>query len=311
MRQVRLFMALVALFLLVLVAPNPLLSRWSELWRALEASDHASDLSALGRLRSASPEDAQVVVLGSSMAAVNVSSWMLEREAGRTVLNAGVLGMPPVASAQYLPEVLALRPQTVVVVTGPTSLAWTELPESSPFDARIAWASYGAAGLVREDLLSAAAGRLSLGLRLRGVPRAWLTDSLHPDGAHPANMPRLAPARFRRVARTRHRELLDSPTVVDGPNSRALTALCDHLHRVGTELVLVAAPVHPLVFATDGQTFHPPHVAELQRVAEDCGARFLGPDQQPAYVDTDFRDPTHLDNPGQRKLTQALIEALR
>jgi len=60
-----------------------------------------------------------------------------------------------------------------------------------------------------------------------------------------------------------------------------------------------------------GGNFWPPHLAIVQDIASQTGARYIAPEQQPDWVDEDFRDPIHLDRPGQRKITTLLIEALQ
>jgi hypothetical protein len=309
--QVRVVAALTACFVVALFVPNIALRRMPTLWTWVQTADDGSDLAVLGALRTADAEDVDIVVLGSSLAVVDVSALMVERETGRSVLNAGVLAMPLIASSMYVGEVLALRPSTVVLVTGPRAFGDLILPDETPFDWGIAISALPASAWMRSDVLSAALADASDAYRLRTVPRLAWDGTLAEREISASDRHRADDARFARLARRRGQEVVDTPTVVDGPASRAVGTLIDRCTDQGVNVLLVAAPVHSALLRTPGVWFHPPHLAELRRIAELHGAAVLIPDNEGLWRDSDFRDPLHLAPAGQRRFSQAVAVELR
>lgn len=311
MAQVRVIAALLACLVVALVLPNAVLRRVPSVWVWLQTADDGSDLAVIGELRTAAVGDADIVVLGSSLAVVDVSEVMLERETGQTVLNAGVLAMPPIASTMYLDDVLALEPKTVILVSGPRALGDLELPNASPFDWGIAASSLPVSAWTRSDVLSAALADVSDVYRLRNVPRMAWDGSLAEYDRGAAERPRADDKRFAHLAEVRAVEVARTPTLTDGPASRAVGALIDRCHAQGVFVLLVAAPVHSALLGTPGVWFHPPHLVELRRVAQVHGASVFVPDEAGLWRDSDFRDPLHLAPAGQRRFTELLAAELR
>ncbi len=310
MVQFRVIAAVFACFVVALVLPNLALRRMPSLWSWLQTADDGSDLAVLGALRSADPSDVDIVVLGSSLAVVDVSEPMISRETGLSVLNAGVLAMPPIASTMYLDDVLALNPSTVILVSGPRAFGDLEIPKAAPFDWRIAVSALPLSGWMRSDVLSAALADVSDAYRLRAVPRMAWDGTLADRDVLASARHRADDERFTHLAEVRAAEVDRTPTVTDGPASRAVGALVDRCTAQGVSVLLVAAPVHSSLLGTPGVWFHPPHVAEMRRVAEQHGAETLVPDQPGLWRDSDFRDPLHLAPAGQRRFTEAVVAEL-
>jgi hypothetical protein len=309
--QVRVIAWVFICFVVALVLPNLALRRMPSLWTWLVSADDGSDLAVLGALRSADPNDVDIVVLGSSLAVVDVSKAMVERDTGLSLLNAGVLAMPPIASSMYLDEVLALGPSTVILVSGPRAFGDLILPDAAPFDWRIAASALPVSGWMRSDVLSAALADVSDVYRLREVPRLAWDGALARRDRRAADHFRADDDRFARLGRGWGRDLVETPTVVDGPASRAVGALIDRCTAHGVSVLLVAAPVHSDLLGTPGVWFHPPHLAEMRRIGELHGASVLVPDETVLWRDSDFRDPLHLAPAGQRRFTEAVVAALR
>ncbi len=311
MAQVRVIAAVFACLVVALVLPNLALRRMPSLWTWLQTADDGSDLAVLGALRSTDPADVDIVVLGSSLAVVDVSAVMIKRETGLSVLNAGVLAMPPIASSMYLDDALSLHPSTVIVVTGHRAFGDSELPSASPFDWRIAASAFPVSAWMRSDVLSAALADVSDAYRLRDVPRLAWDGSLAEWKGRASNLHRAEDDRFAVLAARPEWSAASTPTVVDGAASRAVGALIDRCTAEGVSVLLVAAPVHSELLGTPDVWFHPPHVAEMRRVAEKHGASVLVLDQPGLWRDSDFRDPLHLAPSGQRRFTQAVAAELR
>ena len=311
MPQVRVVLAVVLIVVAALVLPNAPLNRSEFLWQTLAASEPATQMAILGRIQGLSPEDVDIVVMGSSVAAVNVSEHMLSRFTGQKVLNAGVLARPITSTCMSIDDVLALEPKTLILVTGPRAFSDPDLSTNSPFNARIAWETYGVRGLLRGDVLSASLGQVSTLYRLRGIPRRIWEGTFEGDGILPENRPTWERKAFRRIGRNAARTLREEPVVPNGATSRAVQSMIALAEEQGVRVFLVPAPNHPIVFAVPQQYYRETHVAELARIADTTSATLIGVEQFPEWTGELFRDPTHLGKPGQRAFTESIAAALR
>ncbi|MCB9594303.1 MAG: hypothetical protein H6719_16335 [Sandaracinaceae bacterium] len=299
-----------------LLVPSIAIERSSAWWSWLASFRPGTVEHAEGVLRASPPVDDEIVLIGSSVSVVDVIDEPLGRALGRPVTVAGMMAAPVCATAMLAPELVARRPRTLVYVVAPRDLERCQPRTRNPFDLDIALHAIGPWEIVRdEDWLAAAVSDTSALVRHRGVFQMLGHSGAPGWRFHPRHGGRVSDAALAVGIARRAPRLRAATYDGTGPSARALARLATRLREVGTEVVLVPAPVVPaLVEASTGEVgtaWHRDAVADVARVAAALELRHVTPEALGEYSSEDFRDPMHLGPSGQIRYTRALAEALR
>ncbi|MBX3269368.1 MAG: hypothetical protein KF729_03855 [Sandaracinaceae bacterium] len=300
-----------------LLLPSLVLERHPAVWDWLASFRPGTFQAAEGALRASPHREREVVVLGSSVAVIDVIDPALAAMLDRPVLSAGVMAAPVCATAMFTPALEARRPETVLLVVGMRDLdRCRPNPGRLAFDPEIAWHAIGAWRLASDDTwLAAALGGASTLVRHRAAVRMIG----HPAGPgwrlHPRYTGRIDDDGLAGQLDWHAPRLRDATLDGDGPSRRAFARMSARLRAIGAEAILVPAPLHPRLVASTGggagTSWHPAHLRRVAEIARDTGARHLGAAELGEYPPEDFADPTHLTASGQRRFTAALGRALR
>ncbi|MEZ4321444.1 MAG: hypothetical protein R3F61_28490 [Myxococcota bacterium] len=273
-------------------------------WDALVAAGHpGSPHHARAMLRT--HPDAEVAVIGSSVALIDVRPELLERELGQAVVDAGVMGAPLVGTAMLVDDLLASPAHTFVLVVAASDVA-EEIPlrRLRAYDPHVALDTLGWSHVLahREAHLEGLAGWVSLAWRQRGVPRdLWVRW----DEPHPRDLERVPAADAIALRlRAKHEQLTWDAT---SPNARALVGLARRLEADGRELIVVPAPQDPRI---SGRAVRPELVALLAELASTAPFELVIPARWPVWEIAHFRDAVHLAPAGQEAFTLGLARAL-
>jgi hypothetical protein len=308
--------AALAVVALALVGPSLALDRAPAVWRWLGAFEPGTFAAAEGALRATPPAADELVLIGSSVAVIDVIDGRLGARLGRPVVAAGVMGAPACATAMLAPELVARRPRTVVLVLAPRDLELCRPQQRMGFELGVAWAAAGPWALLSEDRwLAAWLGDWSTLVRHRAALRMLQAGQGPGWTRHPREGGRLTRAEWRQRLALRVREVGALEYDGAGPSVDAVGRLAARLRAVGAELVLVPAPAHPALIAATtgarGTAWHAGHLASVEAAAAAVGARAIPATALGEYEADDFFDPAHLRPAGQARYTEALAEALR
>ncbi|MCA9607891.1 MAG: hypothetical protein KC619_19915 [Myxococcales bacterium] len=310
--------ATAAIVIGALVVPSVVLERVPAVWAWLASWAPGTLPAAEGRLRATPREDAEIVVLGSSVAVYDVYDEVLTEALDRPVVNAGIMAASVCTSAMFVDDVIERRPRTVAFVMGPRDLEVCKMREGggSPFDLDVAWHAAGLELVTDEEWLATALGGTSVLVRYRRLPQLMIEGRhtpgwrFHPRFGTAMHGPALE-ARAERVAA----RIRDATYDGESPSVRALERFVARVRATGTEVVLVPAPTHPRVveLATGqvGTAWHEGQIRSMRRVAERLDVRFAPPEALGDYPAGAFLDTSHLGPRGQAPYTRALAAALR
>ena len=330
--------------LIVLAADAWLLSGDSLLWdrmAALTASDAhhmergvISDrlqLQGLARKR----ERATICVIGSSRAQRALDYHRLEEEFGERaeLFRFTHPGMRNFEVRSLVDEIRSLRPTLAVLILSEFD---THIP--LPLRASTAAGSISATVDVVRLLGPGAAFRqrteiLRLGLagalrsyRFRQILGATVVDPLlrlprlrrpiKPSGfsVEPALLQESAAILPDTPRRTLHREALQITSLSHGPHVAVQTGLLrravQRLRSAGIFVVVIEAPLHPFAQRLYDQDLRAEFLAFMDEFSDDTGFRFAALEDSGTFTGAEFSDLSHVDEMGQRLLTDALIPIL-
>lgn len=277
---------------LAVVMTNAAFEQWG--WPLLAGDAPGLPHTVQARLRTA--EAADLVVMGSSVGVFGVSAERLSRQVGGSVLNVSRHGASSQATAMLLPDVLRLKPETVVVMVSALELRADQVADwGRIYDPNIAWA-------LRSDLPSDPSAHLE------GVLGWGSMLYRHREGLRGQLAERfgLKSARFLvgggEPMAGLQAEFAAAQLDETGPNIAALMLMAARLKAAGIRLVLCPTPVHPEV---TGELFPPASQAILAGFSVSVPAAALGD-----YTEDDFQDPIHLSPDGRDQLTDRLADWL-
>jgi len=250
--------------------------------------------------------DAEVAVIGSSVALLDIRPQLLADELGVEVVDVGILGAPVAVTAMRSRALIGTEVRRFVLVVAGADLA-TEVPARRirSYDPEVALELFGWRGLLaeRDVHLDRLLGWVSVAWRQRHLPRKLFFAE---PGIHPRDR-RSTEGRgeLLRRARERHRALEWTET---SANARGLVRLATRLHEAGRELIVVPAPQDPRV---SGDAVDHALIGLLAALEARAPFRLVVPSGWPVWKSKHFRDPIHLAPEGQRLFTRGLATELQ
>ena len=271
-----------------------------------------------GTLRSAEPGRHNLVVLGNSRADDGIRTGLLERELeprDLRVLNLTVAGTNVLHQAMMAPALAELEAGLAVLVVDPVAIAAPDFELVSwDYDARVA-----------ADVIAPADWLRQPGFHLRGLFQQGHVVARHRQALQYAALVRSGLASWDEIMAEQDRQQSareDDETrwhqwmrgelelEVSGTGIRAIRALARRLGERGTRLVLVEAPLHPIVPMSLARKQSAEFREQMRDFAAGEGIRFVSADAFRHLEVADFFDLIHLNASGAERFTRDLALVL-
>jgi len=269
-------------------------------------------------LRSTPPGRRNVVILGNSVAEMGFDREALEsrfRAEGLRFPKLTIGGAPAASFGMLARAVAGLEPRTVVYVAAAPALRSRDfLDHVYSYDVRAAPALFTPAEWLAEPRfhLEGLAGQLHvLARHRRALQRALLVrlGRLSWEGL------RLQAERIRLEHGLEGRDAFQEwvsqePDRYPNPNTRALAHLARTLRAAGASLVVLDAPVHPILMKLGIRERVARYRSLLRELAEAEGFAWLDAEQLPRLAEHEFLDWIHANDRGRERLTGFLGDHL-
>lgn len=303
--HIRTISALVWPAVALLLASTPAINATPWVWTQLHPFKRGSVFHAEATARLARSPD--LVVVGSSVAHIDVREEEIDDALGATSVNLGIDGADLRTTTMQLHDLLRLDPQVVLLVLEPRSL-FVDPDRGEPrlYDARVAPYLYDLGDLLTDRTfhLQGALGTVSAMYRLRNAPRRRLTGRTFGREIDPRDLPPLRPeGKARTISRVHTNFEIVRTGKRSDADADALCFLARALREADVDLLVAMAPVHPAVLADPS---HPKRV--LAELADRCAFEIIETDIP--FEDSEFRDATHLLVPGQHRFTATLTPSI-